>query len=107
MSNEPGSPYYRVPIAVDLLNFNKDALKTPAEFGEVKVQYYVKGIGNYEAYKNKKNWLNQHSMADVWVSTEDGTPLYALYKSPFASQEEMSFAFFKSLRAERYSDDEL
>ena len=103
---KPDNPQYRVPIAVDLLNFKKEDLELPYGLKDAKVLYHIKSVGDFKAFKNRKDFLDRHRTADIWLTTNDGTPLMAIYKSPFCETEDAAFALFKTLRQQRYNDDE-
>lgn len=72
------------------------------------IQYEWKTVGQYKDDR-RKEWLKHHSKADVQVVNQDGTPLYALYVSPYGEHEEATHHLFKYLRANKLNEweDEL
>jgi len=61
-------------------------------------QYEWKTVGQYKD-ERRMDWLKDHHKADVVVVNQEGTPLYALYTSPYGSHEEATYHLFKTLRA--------
>ena len=61
-------------------------------------QYEWKTIGQFNR-EREVEWLKEHSRASALIVNQDGTPLYALYKSPGADHDEMVGHLFKTLRA--------
>ena len=102
MRNTPGSPFYREPITIDLYNYKEEDLKSAfGNYGDSpKLHYYINTITKHSSIKNKKDWFNKHYNADILVSSNDGTPLYALYNSPFSESEKTAQVFFSTLRSQ-------
>jgi hypothetical protein len=61
-------------------------------------QYEWKTVAQYKEEK-RLEWLEQHRNASALVVNQEGTPLYALYTSPYGSNEEAVHQLFKHLRA--------
>jgi hypothetical protein len=55
----------------------------------------------FAEYKHERTneWWKQHAHASAVVVNQDGVPLYALYKAPYADHEEMLSQLFKQTRA--------
>lgn len=60
-----------------------------------------------ERHRYEKEWYEKHCQADVLVVNQNGVPLYAVYKHPAAGHEESVAHLFKTLRAQKYFEDEL
>lgn len=103
--NQSDDELIKIPIPPELTIAN--ANYNPAY--DAVTQYEWKTVGQYKDEK-RKEWLKDHAKADVFVVNQDGTPLYALYTSPYGSHEESTHHLFKTLRAQKlneweYEDD--
>lgn len=103
--DDPDTPI-RVPVPPEL-SFGDTAFN-PAF--DVPKQYEWKTVAEMmheveEArYKLLQSFYEKHQRADMIVSNQNGVTLYAVYKSPYASHDEMVQGVFKQLRANSLND---
>lgn len=70
-------------------------------------QYEYRTVASFEAERESKitrEFLTKHKEADVLVCNQSGTPLYALYKTPFATHNESTEYLFKMIRANKLNE---
>lgn len=66
-------------------------------------QYEWKTVSQWKS-ELTKDWHVKHAKADALIVNQNGTPLFALYKSPEADHNEMVHSLFRQLRANKFNE---